>query len=139
MSPEIKLDMISICTDTAAIGWMVFPAAGDTMEPLSNCSLFGYPETYRFHYLPKIHQLKASGVYKFQQKLLVGEQYSFQIRCGEIVSNSVSFIALGKYSKTCVTWPLKNRKNPNILMTNGSLMKAESIAECSPWNILQNF
>ena len=24
-------------------------------------------------------------------------------------------------------------------MTNGSLMKAESIAECSPWNILQNF
>ena len=24
-------------------------------------------------------------------------------------------------------------------MTNGSLMKAESIAECSPWSILQNF
>ena len=26
-----------------------------------------------------------------------------------------------------------------ILMTNGSLMKVESIAECSPWNILQYF
>ena len=26
-----------------------------------------------------------------------------------------------------------------VLMTNGSLMKVESIAECSPWNILQFF
>ena len=26
-----------------------------------------------------------------------------------------------------------------ILMTNSSLMKVESIAECSPWNILQYF
>ena len=27
----------------------------------------------------------------------------------------------------------------NILMTNGSFMKIESIAECSPWSILQYF
>ena len=27
----------------------------------------------------------------------------------------------------------------NISMTNGSLMKVESIAECSPWSILQYF
>ena len=26
-----------------------------------------------------------------------------------------------------------------ILMTNGSLMKVESIAECSPWSILHTF
>ena len=26
-----------------------------------------------------------------------------------------------------------------ILMTNGSLMKVESIAECYPWSILQYF
>ena len=26
-----------------------------------------------------------------------------------------------------------------ILMTNGSLMKVKSIAECSPWSILQYF
>ena len=26
-----------------------------------------------------------------------------------------------------------------ILMTNGSLMQVESIAECSPWSILQYF
>ena len=26
-----------------------------------------------------------------------------------------------------------------ILMTNGSLMKVKSIAECSPWSILQHF
>ena len=34
------------------------------------------------------------------------------------------------YSKTCVKWPLKIDKT-KILMTNGSLMKVESIAECS--------
>ena len=35
-----------------------------------------------------------------------------------------------KYSKTCVKWPLKKYKT-KILMTNGSLMTVESIAECS--------
>ena len=39
--------------------------------------------------------------------------------------DSVYFI----YSKTCVKRPLKNRQT-KILMTNGSLMKAKSIAEC---------
>ena len=42
------------------------------------------------------------------------------------------------YSKTCVKQPLKFRQK-KILMTNGSLMKVESIAECSPWSILQYF
>ena len=41
-------------------------------------------------------------------------------------------------SKTCVKRPPKIDKT-NILMTNGSLMKVESIAECSPWSILQYF
>ena len=40
------------------------------------------------------------------------------------------------YSKTCVKRPLKNRQI-KILMTNDSLMKAKSIAECSPLSILQ--
>ena len=35
----------------------------------------------------------------------------------------------GTYSKTCLKWPLKIDKT-NVLMTNGSLMKVESIAEC---------
>ena len=35
-----------------------------------------------------------------------------------------------KYSRTCLKWPLKNRQNKD-LKTNGSLMKVESIAECS--------
>ena len=30
-------------------------------------------------------------------------------------------------------------KIDKILMTNGSLMKVKSIAECSPWSILQYF
>ena len=37
---------------------------------------------------------------------------------------------LGGHSKTDKT---------KILMTNGSLIKVESIAECSPWSILQYF
>ena len=36
------------------------------------------------------------------------------------------------YSKTCVKRPLKKRKT-KILMTNGSLMKVESITECFPF------
>ena len=43
-----------------------------------------------------------------------------------------------QYSKTCVKRPLKNRQNKD-LYDNGSLMKGESIAECSPWSILQHF
>ena len=33
------------------------------------------------------------------------------------------------YGKTCVKRPLKNRQT-KVLMTNGSLMKVETIAEC---------
>ena len=40
------------------------------------------------------------------------------------------------YSKTRVKRSLKIDKT-KILMTDGSLMKFESIAECSPWSILQ--
>ena len=40
------------------------------------------------------------------------------------------------YSKTCVKRPLKKGKT-KILMKHGSLMKVESIAECSTWSILQ--
>ena len=32
-----------------------------------------------------------------------------------------------------------NTDKTKILMTDGSLMKVESIAECSPWSILQFF
>ena len=53
-------------------------------------------------------------------------------------SNKVSMYKSSIYSKTCVKWPLKKDKT-QILMTNGRLMNVESIAECSPWNILQYF
>ena len=43
-----------------------------------------------------------------------------------------------KYSKTCVKRPLKIDKT-KIRMTNGSLIKVESIAEYCPWSILQYF
>ena len=36
------------------------------------------------------------------------------------------------YSKTCLKQPLEKDKT-KILMTSGSLMKVESIAECSHW------
>ena len=43
------------------------------------------------------------------------------------------------YSKTCLKRPRKKKKKTQILMTNGSLMQVESIAECAPWSILQYF
>ena len=42
------------------------------------------------------------------------------------------------YSKTCVKRSLENIRT-KILITKGSLMKVKSIAECSPWSILQHF
>ena len=41
------------------------------------------------------------------------------------------------YSKTCLKQPLKKDKT-KVLKTTGSLMKVQSIAECS-WSILQYF
>ena len=51
---------------------------------------------------------------------------------------SLVWRSLCLYSITCVKWPIKidNTKN---LMTTGSLLKVESIAECFPWSILQYF
>ena len=43
-----------------------------------------------------------------------------------------------KYSKSVLSRLSKIDKT-KVLMENGSLMKGESIAECSPWNILQCF
>ena len=43
-----------------------------------------------------------------------------------------------QYSKTCLKQPLKKGKI-KILIKNGSLMKVEGIAECSPWSFLQYF
>ena len=43
-----------------------------------------------------------------------------------------------QYSKTFLKQPLKKIKT-NILITNGSLMKLESIAEGSPWSFLKYF
>ena len=45
---------------------------------------------------------------------------------------------LKHYSKACLKRPLKKDKT-KVLIANGSLMKVESIAECSPRNILQHF
>ena len=43
-----------------------------------------------------------------------------------------------QYSKACLKQPLKKDKT-KTLITNGSLMKVEGIAECSLWSILQYF
>ena len=56
------------------------------------------------------------------------------------VDKHMSLVVYNKlmYSKTCAKRPLKNRQK-KILMTNGSLMKVESIAECSKGSILQQY
>ena len=43
-----------------------------------------------------------------------------------------------QYSKACLKQPLKKDKTI-ILIINGSLMKVETVAECSLWSILQSF
>ena len=59
-------------------------------------------------------------------------------------------VVLNSYSDTLIIgnqlFTVKTVKNGDskidkteILMTNGSLMKIESIAECSPWSILEYF
>ena len=49
-----------------------------------------------------------------------------------------TYFKICKYRKTCLKLPLKIDET-KILMTNGSLMQVKSIAECSPWSILQYF
>ena len=66
------------------------------------------------------------------------EPYPVAYYHGESFKHESLVTAESKYSKTCVKRPLKNRQN-KILMTNGRLMKVRSIAECSPWSILQYF
>ena len=44
-----------------------------------------------------------------------------------------------QYSKTCLKQPLKKKTKLDLNKKNGSLMKVERIAECSPWSILQFF
>ena len=42
-----------------------------------------------------------------------------------------------QYSKTCFKRPLIKKGKTKISMTDGILMKVKTIAECSPWSILQ--
>ena len=64
----------------------------------------------------------------------VKQNLEFRFSVGQLPSWAQKRVS-GIYSKTCVKRPLKSRQ-AKILMTNGSLMKVESIAECS---ILQYF
>ena len=69
---------------------------------------------------------------KAQISLLISAVLS---RTSFIISNASNIT----YSKTCVKRLLKNRQNKDLNDKWNSLMKVESIAECSPWNILQYF
>ena len=46
------------------------------------------------------------------------------------LSYNVTYTMYTEYNKTCLKWPLKIDKT-KVLKTIGSLMKVESIAECS--------
>ena len=52
------------------------------------------------------------------------------------------YLSLDKYKESTVKPVLSDHSKidkTKVLMTNGSLMKVESIAECSHWSILQYF
>ena len=59
----------------------------------------------------------------------VTKMFSFLIKSTYQIKVFAFYIKL--CSKTCLKQPLKNRQNKG-LNDNGSLMKVESIAECSP-------
>ena len=59
-------------------------------------------------------------------------------KAGVGVSLFYESIRQGKTVKPILSSHSKIDKT-KILLTNGSLMKAHSIAECSPWSILQYF
>ena len=52
------------------------------------------------------------------------------------LSNVLQTVFYILYSKTCLKRPLKNRQNEGLIDFNDSLT-VKSIAECSPWSILQ--
>ena len=58
-----------------------------------------------------------------------------QIRmCVQLDAASIGFLVTAK-----AVLSGHSKIDKNILMTNGSLTKVKSIAECSPWSILQYF
>ena len=74
----------------------------------------------------KLFNAKFFAVNEMDESILLIWQW---IICGCTKTNTVKPVlsGLSKIDKT------------QILMTNGSLMKVESIAECSHWSILQYF
>ena len=59
--------------------------------------------------------------------------------CSKSINSTKQKVHVGcHYSKTFLKQPLKKDKT-KILIANGSVMKVKSIAECSPWSILQYF
>ena len=67
--------------------------------------------------------------------------HCFQNQKNQVQSGKGKYLldrSCNRYSKTCVKRSLEIDKT-EIFMTNGSLMTVKSIAECSPWSILQYF
>ena len=56
-----------------------------------------------------------------------------------ILSIKLKLLSAPNYCKTCVKRPLKNRQNKDLYDKWELKMKVKSIAECSPWSILQYF
>ena len=56
-----------------------------------------------------------------------------------LASATIRFANLVSYTVKPVLSSLSKINKTKILMTNGSLMKVKSIAECSLWSILQYF
>ena len=62
----------------------------------------------------------------------------FYLYCKTCVKGRLVLFDL--YSETCViSYGNSKIDKTNTLMTNGSLMKVESIAECSPWAFCNTF
>ena len=77
-------------------------------------------------------------MYQYSHTIFNAKRQNCTEKAQKLLPVTTFNIFVYNYSKTCVKRPLKIDKTKN-LMTNGSLLKVESIAECSPWSILQHF
>ena len=80
---------------------------------------------------------------QIRQIALLGLKYCDFYRFCESVTLCITDFRYILFKQQCTVKPVLSGHSKidktKSLLTNGSLMKVKSIAECSPWSILQHF
>ena len=84
----------------------------------------------RHNAVPPVRLKPATPPSRFKHSTIETPHSSEQAKSYQAMKTQMKNLCKNSHSKIDIT---------KISMTNGSLMKVESIAECSPWSILQYF